>query len=133
MTQSNYDNFQLNHFYHFRDFETVLDTTNQVVNKKSFIKYSHLVDPIRYLIGKYKNKNDGLLNLPKLKNDDNNDNNILYNTDNASYIDGFFSFLCGHTLHNHKFNCNYGLYFRFWDQLMNTDVMVKTPFILKKK
>ena len=37
-----------------------------------------------------------------------------------------------HTLHHHKFNCNYGLYFRFWDQLMNTDVMVKTAFILKK-
>jgi sterol desaturase/sphingolipid hydroxylase (fatty acid hydroxylase superfamily) len=37
-----------------------------------------------------------------------------------------------HTLHHHKFNCNYGLYFRFWDQLMNTDVMVKTAFILEK-
>ncbi|NET02891.1 MAG: sterol desaturase family protein [Sphaerospermopsis sp. SIO1G2] len=30
-----------------------------------------------------------------------------------------------HTLHHHKFNCNYGLYFRFWDKLMNTDVMKK--------
>lgn len=37
-----------------------------------------------------------------------------------------------HTLHHHKFNCNYSLYFRFWDKLMNTDVMVKTPFILEK-
>ncbi|MFM7406441.1 MAG: sterol desaturase family protein [Cuspidothrix sp.] len=38
-----------------------------------------------------------------------------------------------HTLHHHKFNCNYGLYFRFWDKLMNTDFMVKTSFILEKK
>jgi sterol desaturase/sphingolipid hydroxylase (fatty acid hydroxylase superfamily) len=30
-----------------------------------------------------------------------------------------------HTFHHHKFNCNYGLYFRFWDKLMNTDVMTK--------
>jgi Delta7-sterol 5-desaturase len=37
-----------------------------------------------------------------------------------------------HTLHHHKFNCNYGLYFRFWDKLMNTDVMVNTPFLLEK-
>lgn len=28
-----------------------------------------------------------------------------------------------HTLHHHKFNCNYGLYFRFWDKLMKTDLM----------
>lgn len=102
MTQSNYDNFQLDHFYHFRDFDTVIDTSNQVVHKKSFIKYSPLVDPIRYLIGKYKNKEDHLLKLPKLTNDDAN-NNVLYNIDNASYIDGFFSFLCGHVLHIHKF------------------------------
>ncbi|MTJ09874.1 sterol desaturase family protein [Anabaena sp. UHCC 0253] len=34
-----------------------------------------------------------------------------------------------HTLHHHKFNCNYGLYFRFWDKLMDTDVMIKTPFM----
>jgi Delta7-sterol 5-desaturase len=37
-----------------------------------------------------------------------------------------------HTLHHHKFNCNYGLYFRFWDKLMNTDVMIKTPFIIQE-
>ena len=30
-----------------------------------------------------------------------------------------------HTLHHHKFNCNYGLYFRFWDKLMNTDIMIR--------
>jgi sterol desaturase/sphingolipid hydroxylase (fatty acid hydroxylase superfamily) len=28
-----------------------------------------------------------------------------------------------HTLHHHKFNCNYGLYFRFWDKVMGTDVI----------
>jgi sterol desaturase/sphingolipid hydroxylase (fatty acid hydroxylase superfamily) len=28
-----------------------------------------------------------------------------------------------HTLHHHRFNCNYGLYFRFWDKVMNTDKM----------
>ena len=117
MTQSNYDNFQLNHFYHFRDFETVIDSSNQVVNKRTFIKYSPLVDPIRYLIGKYKDNNN-LINLPKLM-DNNSSKNVLYNTDNASYIDGFFSFLCGHTLHNHKFKNSidyYGSYLSVQDK-----------------
>jgi hypothetical protein len=102
MTQSNYNNFQLNHFYHFRDFETVVDSSNQIVHKNTYIKYSPLVDPVRYLIGKYKN-NDDLIHLPKLMDNNTNTENILNNTDNASYIDGFFSFLCGHTLHNYNF------------------------------
>jgi lathosterol oxidase len=28
-----------------------------------------------------------------------------------------------HSLHHIRFNANYGLYFRFWDRLMGTDVM----------
>ncbi|WP_235335012.1 sterol desaturase family protein [Aphanizomenon flos-aquae] len=38
-----------------------------------------------------------------------------------------------HTIHHHKFNCNYGLYFRFWDKLMNTDIMVKTQINADKR
>jgi sterol desaturase/sphingolipid hydroxylase (fatty acid hydroxylase superfamily) len=31
-----------------------------------------------------------------------------------------------HDLHHKKYECNYGLYFRFWDRLLRTDVWVKT-------
>ncbi len=30
-----------------------------------------------------------------------------------------------HSVHHTRFNANYGLYFRFWDRLMGTDVMLK--------
>jgi sterol desaturase/sphingolipid hydroxylase (fatty acid hydroxylase superfamily) len=28
-----------------------------------------------------------------------------------------------HDLHHKYFNCNYGLYFRFWDKVMRTDIL----------
>lgn len=31
-----------------------------------------------------------------------------------------------HNLHHKHYNCNYGLYFRFWDKWLGTDVMEKT-------
>ena len=31
-----------------------------------------------------------------------------------------------HSVHHTRFNANYGLYFRFWDRLMGTDVMMKS-------
>ena len=98
MNQGNYDSFQLNHANHFKNFDNVIGPSGDIINRKSFIKYSPLTDPVRYLIGKQKNQND-LVNLPKLNDISSNYTNI----DNASYIDGFFSFLCSHALHKHNF------------------------------
>ena len=98
MNQGNYDSFQLNHTNHFKDFDNVIDPSGDIITRKTFIKYSPLTDPVRYLIGKQKNPY-GIIKLPKLNDVSSNYTNI----DNASYIDGFFSFLCSHTLHKHNF------------------------------
>jgi hypothetical protein len=98
MNEGNYDSFQLNHTNHFKDFDTVIGPSGNIISRKTFIKYSPLTDPIAYLIGKQKNKTN-IIKLPKL-----NDSSCNYNkVDNASYIDGFFSFLCSHALNKHKF------------------------------
>ena len=98
MNEGNYDSFQLNHTNHFKDFDNVIDPSGDIITRKTFIKYSPLTDPVRYLIGKQKKQND-IIKLPKLNDVSSNYTNI----DNASYIDGFFSFLCSHTLHKHNF------------------------------
>jgi sterol desaturase/sphingolipid hydroxylase (fatty acid hydroxylase superfamily) len=33
-----------------------------------------------------------------------------------------------HNLHHTDYNANYGLYFRFWDKLMDTDKGLSKPF-----
>jgi hypothetical protein len=51
---TNYETNGLNQNYQLIDLQTVLDTTDNVKKEKPvFIKYSPLLDPIRYMIGKY--------------------------------------------------------------------------------
>jgi len=54
LTETNYNKVALNHKFHIRDMNTVLDLDeNKTQTRPIFIKYSPLLDPLRYLIGKY--------------------------------------------------------------------------------
>jgi hypothetical protein len=75
------------------------DITN---TQKVFIKMAPLLDPFKYLVGKYNYNDTQLFNLPSF------DKSIkvhqkIADTNNSSYIDGFFSFLTSQVLHEHKF------------------------------
>ena len=98
------DNISLNNKFHFYDTENVFDSkTKNIISKNVFIKYSPLLDPIRYMIGKY-DIDHTLTTLPIPYN--NNDNNIhhkLIEPNNASYVDSFFSFLTSKLLDKHNF------------------------------
>jgi hypothetical protein len=61
-------------------------------NKHVFLKISGIINPIKYLIGKYKNKFNEIMKLPK--NDKPN---------NFTYIDGFFYYLSSKLLNNYNF------------------------------
>jgi hypothetical protein len=80
----------------------VEDNKNVDKSIESFFKFSPLLDPTKYMAGKYKDisKNDGLI-LPDISG------NSIYKrincVDNASYIDGFFSYLSSKLLHEHGF------------------------------
>jgi len=102
MNEQNYDSICLNNRYHIVDLETVLDTSNvSVCTKPIFIKYSPLLDPIRYMIGKYDVNDPSIHTLPSL-NSTNCDKKITY-YNNAAYVDCFFSFLSSQLLHTHNF------------------------------
>ena len=90
--------------------ENTLDNEKEVL---SFFKFSPLLDPIKYMVGKYSKKD-------KTNQGDNQESNILENylprlnnskhlnkkikdTNNSAYIDSFFYYLSSKTLENHDF------------------------------
>jgi hypothetical protein len=86
--------------------ETVIgDDDGNTTNVPIFVKYSPLLDPIRYLSGKYETS-AGVSNvsgaiLPKYNSTLENCDEKMLNTNNSSYVDGFFSYLTSRVLHTH--------------------------------
>lgn len=102
LDESNYNSLSLKCHYDFLDMEHVCSTEKGASNKMSkkvFIKFSPLLDPIRYMTGKYDVSDNIIRTLPSI-----NESGFpkLENIHNASYVDGFFSFLSSQLLHNHN-------------------------------
>ena len=100
-------NMQLNHKYHLLNLEQVYSISKSnmtsMYSKPIFIKYSPLVDPIHYLIGKYK---DDFTKSPLILPGENKEGYVLpklLDPNNCSYVDCFFNFLCSRLLHQYNF------------------------------
>ena len=94
---------------------TVLNQTTDLKEKRDiFFKFSPLLDPIKYLIGKYDISNVNLLNLPiySVTADRNADSKTL-DQNNAAYVDGFFTYLTSQMLHIHGFKHGIDFYGSF--------------------
>lgn len=77
---------------------------NGKVEKKSmFLKYSPLLDPIKYLSGKYDITDEKLKKLPQLQDQGAACHSKSLDPNNSAYVDGFFSYLSSQLLHSHKF------------------------------
>ena len=75
--------------------------TNSLDKVDIFFKFAPLLDPTRYMIGKYSSFSNNINVLPKL-----NDNSVLEkyrSVHNASYTDNFACFLLGKLLNHHNF------------------------------
>jgi len=82
--------------------ETIIaDDNGNTKNIPIFVKYSPLLDPIRYLSGKYLAQQDKTRTLPKYNSTPETCEEKMLNTNNSSYVDGFFSFLTSQALHTH--------------------------------
>jgi len=113
LSDTNHNNINLNHQNHVISVEKGTTKNNVVARfesssepKRVFIKYSPLLDPIKYLSGKYDMQSPDLLVLPfyapevvanslhqKKMNDPNN----------SSYVDSFFTYLTSQVLYTHGF------------------------------
>ena len=122
LNTSNFNNVNLNHKWYLYNIKNRVDVNNdaknlfqcrikniendEVKNNTIFIKLAPLLDPFKYLVGKYSNiSEDKLFNLPIL-GDKNNSNchNKLLDENNSAYIDGFFVYLTSILKNKCKFN-----------------------------
>ena len=109
LTGDNYNSISLNHPYHAVNTNRVIHmATKEEKAVPVHFKFSPLLDPIRYLIGKYDVKDARVRTLPKY---DSKETSIdkLTKPNNASYIDNFFCYLSSQVLNVHgvKHGINY--------------------------
>lgn len=79
---------------------TICDVSGEITSKSLFFKYSPLLDPVKYVTGKY----DDISNVLALPS---NNDIIGYaktrDPNNSAYVDGFFSYITSQMLSNYKF------------------------------
>ena len=102
LNDTNYNRVGLNHKYYVDgiSIRSDGDDTDTSPEKMYFVKCSPLLDPVHYLVGKYESVKNVRV-LPSLTNQSECCQKIL-NKNNASYVDGFFSYLSSQLKYNHN-------------------------------
>ena len=111
LSDKNYDSINLNHVKYLESvgdmkdsniFECqVVDENGTLTTKEVFFKYSPLLDPVKYMMGKYKIEDENLMKLPKFET--NNGHAKIRDPNNAAYVDSFFTYLTSQLYHSHGF------------------------------
>ena len=113
LNETNYNHINLNQRYHitsitdrpeFNKFNCrLVDSVNSNEKDESvFVKFSPLLDPVKYLVGKYDHTDVNIFDLPKLDNK-HICHNKIQNVYNSAYTDSFFSYLTSKLLNEHGF------------------------------
>ena len=113
LNEKNYNSINLNNFFKLDSLKkkidyskfigNIIDVCNNNIEKKIFFKYSPMVDPVKYMIGKF-DTSYNIFELPNFIN--RNDKKIInkyYDVHNSAYSDGFFSYLSSLLLNNNGF------------------------------
>ena len=79
----------------------VSDNSNNLIQKETFCKYSPLLDPLKYLTGKYDLSGNDVISLPQFNTDASFPK--LQDKNNSAYVDSFFTYLSSQLLHNYGF------------------------------
>jgi len=116
LNDTNFNNINLNHKWHISSvarpdsddhhiFKCKLKnaTTGKAKDKDVFVKMAPLLDPYKYLIGKYDVADDKLFALPQLTSSSSDCNAKFLDPNNAAYVDGLFVFLTSNLMHAHNF------------------------------
>ena len=117
LNDTNYNNVNLNHKYYIssinkpnKDSTNIyncriknVNNTNKNKDKDVFFKMAPLLDPFKYLIGKYNTEDPTFLNLPSINSDESECHSKIVDVNNSAYVDGLFVFLNSYLLHEHNF------------------------------
>jgi len=77
--------------------------TQKTKDKDVFFKLAPLLDPYKYLIGKYDINNKDLFKLPDINSDESSVNPKFIDPNNSAYVDGFFIYLSSSLNQSHNF------------------------------
>ena len=77
--------------------------TQKTKEKDVFFKLAPLLDPYKYLIGKYDISNKDLFNLPDINSDESTVNSKFLDQNNSAYVDGFFIYLTSNLNRSNNF------------------------------
>ena len=118
LNETNYNSVNLNHQWFLKDIKNVnydfkhlyscaLQNvkTNDIKEKDVFFKMAPLLDPFKYIIGKYDTTDTTLFNLPVHESITTNQpvHSKLLDENNSAYVDGMFSFLSSTLIHKYNF------------------------------
>lgn len=115
LNETNYNSVNLNHSLFISNIKETIDDekiyrckikniNNQKTKEKNvFFKQAPLIDPFKYLTGKFINENDKLFNLPQLNSNEMNTHKRYLDPNNSAYVDSFFIYLTNSLNHNHNF------------------------------
>ena len=116
LNESNYNNINLNNKWYISSInEQIEDNTNlyncrikNMNNNKSkdkelFFKLAPLLDPYKFLIGKYNALDKRFLTLPKIDSNETDIHSKYLDSNNSAYVDGFFLFLTSNLIHQYNF------------------------------
>lgn len=153
LNDTNYNNINLNHPLYLFGVKESLDENNcfncvlknifdeSTTESKVFFKMAPLLDPYKYMMGKYNKNIHDLLQLPLLNSELNyNVEDKILDVNNSSYVDGFFSFLSSKLLHS-KFIHGVDYYGSFLgiknnfivNVIDDIDYLIKSDFFNKHK
>lgn len=110
LNKSNFNSINLKNTHYIREFNSKLtnNTYNVSLNnnekKDIFIKYSPILDPSKYLMGKYGDLPEHTLPKFEESNMDSSIKKKINNPYNSSYIDGCFSYLSSQIVDKFKFS-----------------------------
>jgi hypothetical protein len=122
LNESNYNSINLNHKWYISSIKenedennTLFDckikniTTLKTKNKQLFFKLAPLVDPFKYMIGKYEGVSYDLFTLPSIESNKTNTTPKFLDYNNSAYVDGFFVYLTSYL--NEKYDFTHGIDF----------------------
>jgi len=92
MDETNYNMITLNNKFLAYDMKTVY-YDNTKIEKNIHIKFSPILNPLHFLIGKYDLNNENYKTLPKYNSDTSSCLAKIIDMNNSSYTDAFFSYL----------------------------------------
>jgi hypothetical protein len=117
LNETNYNSINLNNKWYISNINSFDDenlhlyncrikniANNKTKDKDLFFKIAPLLDPYKFLIGKYNVHDEKLYNLPNINSTEISCHPKFIDINNSAYVDGFFLYLTSSLLHAHNFS-----------------------------